>query len=289
MRELISSIIHIEKFAADVYEKAAKFFNADMFLSDFLNQLAADERGHAELVEKALACLTDSDVPADVILGAETISKIERPLVAIQEGIGLGAMTKEDLIHNVIEAEFSEWNPLFLYVVQFVHKNRRDCLGALADIQRHERQIRHFLHSMPDPRRYLERFTHFPVAWRERVLIVDDDPLIVNLLKNILEIDEWNVETTFRGKDALARLENEYFDVIVSDMEMPEMNGIDFFKEAEKIWPEIGARFLFYAGDISSEHRDFFQRNGIRYMLKPAPVKEIRENISRISHQKQVK
>jgi len=284
MRDFIYWIIKMENMARSLYEEAADIFSEDERFADFLRQLSIEEAGHADLMETALECTEDSDFSAPVIIDLETMSRIESPIIIARQKIGSKMITKEDLINTIIEAEFSEWNPLFLYTIYFVYKKKKCCPDAAANIQKHEKRIRKYIEALPDCHIYMDRFKHLPVVWREKILIVDDDPLVAELLRSIFEHDNFSVETAFTGKEALARMGHEYFDVIVSDIAMPEMNGIEFFEESKKIWPDIGQRFLFYSGDISSGEIEVFEKIEVQYMRKPMPVNEIRENVFKILH-----
>ena len=66
------------------------------------------------------------------------------------------------------------------------------------------------------------------------ILIVDDDPHMFNLIKIYLSSDNYNLKSARNGKQAIRLLETEEFDVILSDILMPEMNGITFAQEVRK-------------------------------------------------------
>lgn len=61
----------------------------------------------------------------------------------------------------------------------------------------------------------------------ERVLVVDDDPVILMLCQRILEVDGYSVASVKRGEDALARLENESFDLLLTDIRLPGLDGLE--------------------------------------------------------------
>src|SRR5260221_4850276 len=71
-----------------------------------------------------------------------------------------------------------------------------------------------------------------PMAVKEKILVVDDEPSIRKYLQTLLEVDGFEVEAVSSGKDALERVsKGERPDFIILDVLMPEMNGIETLKE----------------------------------------------------------
>jgi CheY-like chemotaxis protein len=64
-----------------------------------------------------------------------------------------------------------------------------------------------------------------PAFPQRRILVVDDEPLVCDAVKMMLEFDGHLVETAGNGKEALALLEKDQFDVVITDFEMPVMKG----------------------------------------------------------------
>jgi CheY-like chemotaxis protein len=58
-----------------------------------------------------------------------------------------------------------------------------------------------------------------------RILVVDDEPLVCDAVKMMLNFDGHIVETATNGKDALAMFEQDKFDLVITDFEMPGMKG----------------------------------------------------------------
>ena len=71
----------------------------------------------------------------------------------------------------------------------------------------------------------------------------------------------------------------QYYDIVVADSIMPEMNGIEFFKQAVLRDPRLAERFLFLTDFNADEHIDFAKKNNIRYLTKPFLLDEIREAV----------
>lgn len=64
-----------------------------------------------------------------------------------------------------------------------------------------------------------------------KILVVDDDILVLNALQELLVADGYEVTTATRGQDALEILERESFDLVVLDVVMPKMTGFDVCRE----------------------------------------------------------
>ena len=73
----------------------------------------------------------------------------------------------------------------------------------------------------------------------DRVLLVDDEPLIRNLISGYLVAEGFVVRTAVDGLDALGKLRAGLPDLIVSDLDMPRMSGVEFLNIVRKRFPQI--------------------------------------------------
>lgn len=94
-----------------------------------------------------------------------------------------------------------------------------------------------------------------PTGERPRVLVVDDESIIAQLIADVLGGEGFEVDTAPHGLAALDRLANRTYDVILSDLRMPELDGLGLFREIEQRYPELLRRFVFITG--TSEHTDY--------------------------------
>jgi CheY-like chemotaxis protein len=71
-----------------------------------------------------------------------------------------------------------------------------------------------------------------------RILVLDDDPVVTLSCKRILGAEGYSISTVERGKDALSRLAKEDFDLLISDVRLPDISGMIVLKEARIIKPQ---------------------------------------------------
>jgi CheY-like chemotaxis protein len=74
----------------------------------------------------------------------------------------------------------------------------------------------------------------------------------------------------------------KFYAVVVTDIEMPVMNGIEFYKEAVRLFPSIKGRFLFFCNGADLEYGRFFRENGLVFLDKPTTLREIRDAVAGI-------
>jgi DNA-binding NtrC family response regulator len=130
----------------------------------------------------------------------------------------------------------------------------------------------------------------------ETVLVVDDDPLVLNVIEAEISFYGYKPIMASNGEDALKMAENEKIDLLVTDIMMPGMNGIDLAKKFAVIKPE--AKILFMSGYVcpSIAHQgipegefSFIQKpfapdtlvKKVRNVLKgPEGLKEVEDTLS---------
>lgn len=78
------------------------------------------------------------------------------------------------------------------------------------------------------------------MGFRKNILVVDDDPDVVTIIKGILHSGEYEVQSVYRGQEVFARLEEKRPDLIILDIKMPEMDGFQVLKRL-KASPETSS------------------------------------------------
>jgi CheY-like chemotaxis protein len=95
---------------------------------------------------------------------------------------------------------------------------------------------------------------------RLRILVVDDEPIVGKSLKRLLG-EEHDVTAVTSGRDALARIERESFDVVMTDLMMPEMSGMDLDRILREKHPALAERVLFLTGGAFTDRAEKFARS----------------------------
>lgn len=104
---------------------------------------------------------------------------------------------------------------------------------------------------------------------KKKLLIVDDERTVRLLLAKILSCADYAVDLSEHGKHALQMLHRNSYDLIITDVNMPEMDGISFYRAIKEDLPELKDRVLFLTGNPTDETMSFFKENNCKYMTKP--------------------
>ena len=115
---------------------------------------------------------------------------------------------------------------------------------------------------------------------QHRVMIIDDERIVGDMAKMSLEQDGYLVETFLNGEAALARLSQERFDVVVTDLKMKGIDGMEVLKSVKRLHPGTPVIMITAFANLDTaiaalrgEVHDFFP--------KPVKIKELKASIRR--------
>lgn len=112
----------------------------------------------------------------------------------------------------------------------------------------------------------------------EDILVIDDDPVITRMLSRVLTGHK--VVVSNNGHDALERLKAQSFRLILCDLAMPGMSGIDFFESVRAISPDLARRVVFMSGGaFTAESHEFLNEHQDCFLEKPFDINTLRELI----------
>lgn len=102
------------------------------------------------------------------------------------------------------------------------------------------------------------------------ILLVDDDPLIIRMYQNKLKNEGYEVRTAFNGEEALTDIRKQRPDIILLDVMMPKLNGVETLKELKKDprTSEIPIIILTNLGDQQEDVENAKQLGALDYLVK---------------------
>ncbi|HSD31908.1 MAG TPA: MASE4 domain-containing protein [Gemmatimonadales bacterium] len=122
-----------------------------------------------------------------------------------------------------------------------------------------------------------------PPVGTKMILVVDDERDLAEVLVEALGREGHRVEIAGNGADALRRLEQHRYDLVVSDTKMPVMDGVELFHEIERRFPALRQRIIFVTGDVLDvEKRRFLESSGAPVLTKPFDLGEVRRLVRRV-------
>ena len=114
--------------------------------------------------------------------------------------------------------------------------------------------------------------SNFTQEEKKQVLVVDDELFIQDLLKDILGSEGYSVDIASDGEDALRKLEQRQYDLLLFDIIMPKINGIELYNRIQQKTPDLQlkSKVIFVTGDTLREETELFlNKNELNYISKP--------------------
>ena len=104
---------------------------------------------------------------------------------------------------------------------------------------------------------------------RFKILCVDDEPNILSALRRMFMLAGFVVEEATSGAQALQKLEQNEFHLVLSDMQMPEMNGAELLAQVRQRWPKVMRLMLTGTSDLKTAISAINEGEIYRYLTKP--------------------
>lgn len=119
---------------------------------------------------------------------------------------------------------------------------------------------------------------------QERILVVDDDEALVEILQKGLSLHGYSCEATKRAASALELIEKDSFDIMIADIIMPDMNGLELTKRVKRIRPEM--IIVVITGHIEDFPYDrAIEAGAADFIKKPFTIKELLARIRYVKMQ----
>jgi DNA-binding response OmpR family regulator len=113
-----------------------------------------------------------------------------------------------------------------------------------------------------------------------KILIVDDEQNILLYLSEALEDEGYNIVTKGSGIEAVSALENEHFDLLLVDLKLRDIDGLEVMREAKKHSPDTVVIMLTGHGSLESA-MEAIRCGAFDYLLKPSTVQDLKTSIKR--------
>src|SRR5438552_9991516 len=107
------------------------------------------------------------------------------------------------------------------------------------------------------------------------ILIVDDEQSYRQLLSLVFEDSGSNIRTAMNGRQALDQLQDEPADVIISDVKMPDMDGIEMLRAVRETLPDVGVVLMTAFASVETA-REAFKLGADDFIQKPFDVEELK-------------
>ena len=115
-----------------------------------------------------------------------------------------------------------------------------------------------------------------------RILVVDDEPFIAQLVSDTLLAEGYEVDTAANGLLALEQIERQSYDLILSDLRMPDLDGLALYQELESRRPDLLRRMIFISGTIEDpKYLRFLEQANVPVLPKPFHLDDLRRIIGR--------
>lgn len=117
----------------------------------------------------------------------------------------------------------------------------------------------------------------------KRVLVVDDEEAIRELICEVLKEDNYQVDSACDGQAGLDMWRTNRYDLTISDLKMPGVSGQQFYERLTTTFPNLDARWIFMTGDVIGDRsQDFIQGHNITCLPKPLSLADLRAAVHTI-------
>ena len=113
------------------------------------------------------------------------------------------------------------------------------------------------------------------------ILVVDDDPFMVDIIVELLEESGHSFRTALNGIEALDVIQKEAFDIVISNVHMPGMDGLELMSRVQDIAPTVP--FIITSGNVEDHAQTQILEAGAQaFLKKPFKLDELTESVNRI-------
>ena len=120
-----------------------------------------------------------------------------------------------------------------------------------------------------------------------KILLVDDEPEVLDLVKETLEGCGYLIETATNSQDALAKVKDGGYAMIILDLLLPDMNGFILSQEIKRLNPGLSDRILFNSGILFGQSTvDHLGSIGAGFLSKPFQIDSLIDAVDKIANRR---
>lgn len=110
----------------------------------------------------------------------------------------------------------------------------------------------------------------------KKILLVDDEPHVLRILKMSLQKEGYDVETCANGLEAWTRIEHEQPDVLITDIQMPQMTGEELCLKIHEYMPDRDFLIFVLTSRTEIEHREWSRQiDNLKFLEKPVSIRDL--------------
>jgi two-component system NtrC family sensor kinase len=115
-----------------------------------------------------------------------------------------------------------------------------------------------------------------------RILVVEDEPTVAELIGDVITDEGYRVETLLDSREALDRLEEQTYSLVICDLKMPHLDGPGLYRALVRRENRMQHKLLFVTGDTMAPRTiEFLKSSGLPYLAKPFLVEELKEAVEK--------
>jgi CheY-like chemotaxis protein len=119
-------------------------------------------------------------------------------------------------------------------------------------------------------------------AVKARILVVDDEQVVRDIVNRVLTGEGHKVETVDNAVNALKKIESQKYNLILVDIKMPGMNGVELYKRIQKIDKSLARRVVFITGDVmGADTEKFLSGTKVAHIDKPFNAEQLSREVQR--------
>ncbi|MFC1843701.1 response regulator [Thermodesulfobacteriota bacterium] len=269
LEQFIDEAIQLELNAADIYSIFSEAIPED---ANFWLTLAWEEKNHAAVLKTGKDVLMPTyQFPGEILPNViQVLVDTNNWLNSLKKQFLKCKPDRKTAFSIAIKIESSAGEQHFQTVM-----NSSPDSSVIKILQELCEDDIHHLKKIQDYMKSRDELVEISENNLKNILIVINDNSIAKLLKTILE-SEGHIDIAENGMDGLQKVQDKDYGLVVSAVEMPVVDGLQFYNKAKGVNPDLQKRFLFFTSEPPSERILFFENEGVRYLKKPSTINEIR-------------